>query len=202
MADEPAYMRNLRLITRGAPNFGHLVALEGELYSSANDRAVVILSVSFVEANLEALIVKAMRGDLTNTDRRRLFEGDGSLSRFSSKISVAYALGLIGRISRSDLDLIRFLRNEFAHSRMPFGFQTKEVIDFCTHLKIVDDPQTQIPYAYLTRSPIEDGMAARDLTNAKTRFIATCHNLSYRLLVKTLGPREGDFAYPNNEPMP
>jgi hypothetical protein len=76
----------------------------------------------FLEANLERLLSKAMRQDLNSRDRRNLFEFEGAVGTFSSKIIVAYALRLIGPTTRGDLDLSRFLRNEFAHSRIRFGF--------------------------------------------------------------------------------
>jgi hypothetical protein len=145
-----------------------------------------------------------MRENLTSDDRKRLFEGDGAVSTFSSKIILAYALKLIGRITKSDLDLIRFLRNEFAHSRMPFDFKTPEVRAVCDRLKIIElnqHPVSSIPYGYLRRTP--DGREeVNDITNPKTRFIATCHSISYRMLVKRDGPKEGDFTFPNDEPLP
>jgi hypothetical protein len=107
-----------------------------------------------------------------------------------------------GSTTRSDLDLIRLLRNTFAHSRMPFDFGTPEVRAVCDQLKIVDFPESQIPYGYLNR--ISDGKlkGAPDLTDPKTRFISTCHNISYRMLVKRDGPKEGDFVFPNDNPLP
>jgi hypothetical protein len=93
MAD-PAYIRNLRAITRAEPQFMHIEALERELYSSDNDRATVVMFGSFVETHLERLVTSKMRSGLSSTDRRRLFEGDGPLSTFSSKILAAYAFNI------------------------------------------------------------------------------------------------------------
>jgi hypothetical protein len=97
-----------------------------------------------------------MRQDLNSRDRRQLFEFEGALGTFSSKIVVAYALRLIGPVTRADLDLIRFLRNEFAHSRIPFGFTTPEVRAVCDRFKIVDLPGNLIPHGYSSRVPDEE----------------------------------------------
>ena len=96
---------------------------------------------------------------------------------------MAYALKLIGPISRADLDLIRLLRNEFAHSRKPFGFSTPPVKAVCDKLKIPDRPGAYIPHGFLERVPHDALAAATDKTNPRTRYIMACHNLAYRMFV-------------------
>jgi len=202
MAEEPAYIRNIRAIIRADPQLTDLEALERELYTSGSDRATAVMFGSFVEVALERLLASVMRSDLNSKDKRQLFEYEGAVGSFSSKTIMAYALKLIGSTTRSDLDWIRLLRNAFAHSRMPFDFGTPEVRAVCDQLKIVDFPESQIPYGYLNR--ISDGKlkGAPDITDPKTRFISTCHNISYRMLVKRDGPKEGDFVFPNDDPLP
>jgi len=89
------------------------------------------------------------------------------------------------------LDLIRLLRNEFAHSRKPFGFDTPEVKAVCGKLKIPDLPDANIPHGFLERVPFEQLKAASDISNPRTRYISACHNLSYRLLNAGGGFRAG-----------
>lgn len=202
MVDEPAYIKKLRAITRTEPTIEHLEALEAELYTSGSDRATVVMFGSFVEDHLGRLLASIMRPDLNSKDRQQIFEFEGAVGTFSSKIVMAYALKLIGPITRSDLNLVRFLRNEFAHSRMPFGFRTPEVRAVCSHLQIIDLPGTHIPFGYLNRVSHEDLKAAHDKTDPKTRFISTCHNLSYRMSVKRDGPRAGDQVFPDDDPVP
>ena len=45
----------------------------------------------------------------------KLFEFNNALGNFSSKISMTYSLGLIEKIIKSDLHLVRKVPNEFAH---------------------------------------------------------------------------------------
>ena len=198
MTKEPAHIRNLRDLRRADIEFKHLDALEEELYASS-DRATAILFGSFLETFLEHLLVKKVRDDLDSNDRRKLFE---IIQSFSSKIFVAYALNLIGPTTRADLDLVRFLRNEFAHSRMPLSFKTPEVKSICDELKIVDFPTSIIPPAYLRRVSNEALKSAITTTDPKTRFVTTCHHLLNRMVVAIHGPREGDQVYENDDPLP
>jgi hypothetical protein len=94
------------------------------------------------------------------------------------------------------------LRNEFAHSRIPFTFETAEIREFCTHFKTCDLPQSFIPHFYLDKVSDDGFENASDIKHPKTRFISTCHNIANRLRVKISHPQEGDFVYPDDEPCP
>ena len=202
MGQEPAYIKNLRALMKGEPTIEHLEALESELYASGSDRATAVMLASFLEDHLGRLLKSAMRHPLSLTESNDIFEHRGPLASFDSRIIMAYALNLIGPKTRSDLKLIKSLRNAFAHSRMPFGFQAPEVRAVCNKLQIIDLPGTNIPYRYLERVPHEELKSATDKTDPKTRFIGTCHNISYRMNVKRDGPREGDQVFPNDDPLP
>lgn len=195
LSDEPAYIRNLRALTRADPTFEHLEALEKELYASASARATAVMFGSFVEVALERLLASKMR-PLNSKDRKQVFEYEGAVGTFASKTVIAYAMKFIGPVTRADLDLIRFLRNEFAHSRIPFDFQTPEVAEVCKHLQFPELPGSLIPHGYLSRVADDELATATDRTAPKTRFILACHSLSYRMILETHGPREGDMALP------
>jgi hypothetical protein len=105
---------------------------------------------------------------------------------------MAYAMELIGPIMRSDLDHVRLLRNEFAHSRRSFGFATPEVIAICDHLQIADVFGSYVPAAYLENA-----------TQGKRSFISACHSLAYRMIRAREGhPRAGDPVFPDDNPVP
>src|SRR5262249_41828781 len=118
----------------------------------------------------------------------------------ASKVIVAYALQLIGPITRGDLDLVRFLRNEFAHSRIPFNFTTPEVRALCDRFRIVDLPGSLIPHGYLNRVPDGDRAAVGNKQHPRTRFSTECHSLRYRMILAKRGPLEGDLAL--DSPLP
>lgn len=202
MADEPAYIRNLRLVARAEPDAKHLKALERQLYRSNSDRAVVVLLGSFVETRLERLLASKMRKNMNSAERKRVFDYEGPLGTFSAKTAMAYALSIIGPQTRSDLDLVRILRNEFAHSRIPLTFRTAEIKEACAHLKLVDYSASFVPRVYLEAVPRRGLKAATDKKNARTRFLTECNTLLYRLDLAMRGPQEGDIAFPNDDPVP
>jgi hypothetical protein len=172
-----------------SPGFGDLPAMELEFYT-AGDRAAVILQASNVENILQGVIEKKMRQPLSRDLRERLFEGNGPLSSFASKINVAYALRLFGDVFRHDLDLIRELRNGFAHARHPMTLSTLQVAAVCKNLKLPDDAQRRVgPQAYYDRFP--DLAVAADQSHPRTRFTVACHTISVRLLESVPGLEAG-----------
>ena len=81
---------------------------------SESDRGATILTAVWIEELLERKLKKFFSEG--NSDaRRRLYELNGPLSSFSAKIYVAYCLGWIDSTLFHDIDLIRRIRNEFAH---------------------------------------------------------------------------------------
>ena len=95
MAKEPAYIKNLKALTRGDPDVSHLEASERELYG-ASDRAIAVMVGAMVETSLQRLLSTILRPDLNSDDRNKIFEYNGTLGTFGSKIVMAYALRLIG----------------------------------------------------------------------------------------------------------
>jgi hypothetical protein len=85
------------------------------------DRGTAILGATFVESQLrELLILKMIK--LNKHDKDYLFDGMAPLSHFSAKIRVGYAFGCFGPITRYDLDVLREIRNAFAHSKRVIRF--------------------------------------------------------------------------------
>src|ERR1022692_4845216 len=77
--------------------------------------STVIWGAAVLDYRLGALLANYMPR-LSNTLKIKLFDYPGALSAFSSRIDVAYALGLIKDDMRAALHKARELRNTFAHS--------------------------------------------------------------------------------------
>jgi len=197
----PGYIKRLQAITRADPDRSHMEQLERELYASESDRATSVLFGSFVETALEKLLSSLMRPNLNSDEKSKLFGFEGLFGTFSSKIIGGYALKVVGPVTYADLNLIKLLRNEFAHSRVPFSFSTPEVKDVCNRLQIPDLPDSAPPFGYLGRD-IDETKVDGKFTHPRTRFISACHSISYRIFVKRDGPQPGDFAFTKNEPLP
>ena len=80
-----------------------------------SDRAAAITAVAYFEEIL-TLSLAARFVPLTTTKKRKLFdEREGALDTFYAKTQVGRAIGLYGAKTLNDLDLIRQIRNRFAH---------------------------------------------------------------------------------------
>jgi hypothetical protein len=124
-----------------------------------------------------------LRPTLTSDDRRILFDFTGPLSSWGAKTIVGYAFNLFGPETRDDLDLIRLLQNEFAHSRKSFGFATPQVAAVCAELKSPEWPGSFVPLGIQELAKDNDELAASvDMANAKSRYVKACYTISERLL--------------------
>jgi hypothetical protein len=82
-------------------------------FQNESDRAAVIIGAAKLDYLLAQILAKYLLPSTAKSDE--LLEGDSPLSTFSAKIALTYRLGLIdAKLSRA-LNLIRRLRNSFAH---------------------------------------------------------------------------------------
>jgi DNA-binding MltR family transcriptional regulator len=102
-----------------------------KLFSGESDRGAVVLAASYLDSLLGDLFRAAMAEDASCD---ALLGGFGPLSAFSSRIEVAYAFGLLASEIRDDLNLIREIRNDFAHNVGTASFGTLGVRDRCAVL--------------------------------------------------------------------
>jgi hypothetical protein len=181
MASDPAYIRNFKTLTRGNISEADLAAIERELYG-VSDRARAVLLASFVENALQTFVGWHIRPSFTSENFRLLFGANAPLSSFSAKILTAYAFNWYGPDTRHDLDLIRELRNGFAHSRSSFSFETNEVSAVCAQFRAPESGGAFIPHTYLETVSADELEKASDSKHPRTRFIMTCHTVSNRLL--------------------
>lgn len=123
----------LRRLTRDPPSFDALNEAHNEIHLGS-DRAAAILVAAALEPYLECLIL----GHLPNLDEgtsAALTREGGALATFSNKIYLAYAMGLIDEITRDDLNIIRDIRNTFAHAMGHVSFANPEIQQECNKLK-------------------------------------------------------------------
>jgi mannitol operon repressor len=64
-----------------------------------------------------------------------LDEGDAPLGTLSARAHACYALGLIDDFEFSEIELIRKVRNEFAHAKHGVSFRTEKVMGLCSTLR-------------------------------------------------------------------
>jgi DNA-binding MltR family transcriptional regulator len=82
-----------------------------ETLKNESDRACAILGAAMLDHALGELVRSAM----TVEAPARLFEGYGPIASFSARIDISLGLGIVSRDEHHDLQLIRKVRNAFAH---------------------------------------------------------------------------------------
>lgn len=95
------------------------------------DRACAVLGAALLDMKLKQLFRRRLRGD-----GESLLGGMAPLSSFSSRIRLALALAWVSDPVASDLDVIRDIRNDFAHSfDHGLSFGAHSVSARCQNLK-------------------------------------------------------------------
>lgn len=99
-----------------------------------SDRGVAIVCASILDEQLkEVLSAFFIENDKV---KKELFNTGEPLSTFSSKIKMSYYLGLITENEYKNIELIRKIRNDFAHRLTGISFKDPSVKSRCSILSI------------------------------------------------------------------
>lgn len=115
-----------------------------DAFSAESNRGVVLVAASFIDHALELLLRARFSSGSTKPKKAidPLFKNFGPLATFSAKIKICYAIDLLQDWLYRDLEIIRKLRNSFAHNTEPLRFDDPQVAAFTTHLKGADHAVT------------------------------------------------------------
>jgi DNA-binding MltR family transcriptional regulator len=95
-----------------------------------SDRGAVIVAAALLEDDIDEVLKKVIKGyNVSEKHIKAMFDLNGPLSSFSSKILVCYGFGLISKEIYDDLTKIRKLRNKFAHSTEKIDFLSVDIED-------------------------------------------------------------------------
>ena len=97
-----------------------------------DERTIAILGGTFLEMALEHLLYAFLPED--EKEVKELFDFNKPLGNFSNKISISFCLGLIDRMIKNDLNLVRKIRNKFAHDLF-VNFEDPEIKSWTMGLK-------------------------------------------------------------------
>lgn len=95
-----------------------------------SDRGVVILAV----ANIEDLLDKVLRlivesSELPKKKYKSIFDTTGALGNFSAKYHSLVVFGYISKESFDDLEKLRKIRNQFAHTSADVKFHNPQILN-------------------------------------------------------------------------
>jgi len=93
-----------------------------------------IIMVTTVENALQVAIESRL--SIGEGQRQTLFGPDGPIGAFVSKIRMGLALEIFGPKTHQNLELLRAIRNAFAHSKISIDFETNEIKTACNLLEM------------------------------------------------------------------
>jgi hypothetical protein len=152
-------------ISRRDPNEEEFDAAIEEFHNGT-DRVAGIMGAALVENNL----IKAIKSALEDSeDLGALFhEESAPFGTFKARTVAGKALGLFGKEVADDLDLIRDIRNQFAHALLSLTFENEHIRRRCAKL-------TEYKFG---------GLGERDISDERMRFEMACWAISLKLLKK------------------
>src|SRR5690606_9400320 len=101
-------------------------------FQEESDRGGALVGAALLDARLEHLLLAHL---LPGKVGKELVSGrNAPLGTFSVRIKMSYALGLITSTERHDLNLIREIRNEFAHAEHGITFENSRIVGLCSSL--------------------------------------------------------------------
>ncbi len=105
-----------------------------DLLSPESDRGAAIMASALLEQTLYVAL-NSFLVDEGEAARRDWFEGPTAPFRsFSAKIELGFAIGIYGPDTKPRLDVIRNIRNVFAHRSLPLTFEHPTVRAECRKL--------------------------------------------------------------------
>jgi hypothetical protein len=132
MADD--WEQALRHLTRKAPDAGAARAVLNAMESHDSDRSAALVMTTFVDTSLNGIILYALGINSQDAIMSLLIDSRAPLYTFDEKIRFCTAAGLFGTISKNNLNVMRQVRNAFAHSMVDITFTTPEIERACNRL--------------------------------------------------------------------
>lgn len=123
---EPEFEDGLDLLVPGTKQRVTIFFRIGAELEKESDRGCALVAAAYLENEINELldcffIKQGARA------RAALFDFNGPVGTFSSKIKMSAALGLLPEEIHKALDIIRKIRNEFAHLHEPLDFESTKV---------------------------------------------------------------------------
>jgi DNA-binding MltR family transcriptional regulator len=106
---------------------------------SESERAVAIIAHSYVEERMKDLFSDALNPEISG-GVESLFGALGPLATAHSRVQMAAALYWLSRASYRNLNLLRKIRNKFAHDPFISGFDHQEISNLVNELTDYETP--------------------------------------------------------------
>ena len=97
--------------------------------SKESDRGVALMGTAYIDDRL-AVLLKAYFVDDKKVIKL-MFDFTGPLGTFSSRLNMAYSLGLMSKNIYTDCNILKKIRNDFAHVPSPINFDDEPIKSRC-----------------------------------------------------------------------
>lgn len=158
----------------------------GEPTLQTADRATALVLGSILEQGLELAILShctlGWNTPEAEAEQKKLFGGHDGPMNFAIKTRLAYALGVYGPSTRDDLDMMRTIRNLFAHDRGHLTFNDREASALCDEFKWI----RRLPWG---------GVMGEAPTTARDKYVGTVVHL-FPFLTSAVGRPIRYSAFP------
>jgi hypothetical protein len=125
----------MRRLPAGDPIANMLGQLGPQVKNIAYDRAAAIVLPTFLEHALKQAIIQHFKPSPTDPEFKYIFDNDHAPYReFASRIRLAKALGVVSESDYEKLEIVRAIRNAFAHTSSAIDFDAQEIDDYCIDL--------------------------------------------------------------------
>ena len=180
----PVEQMSLRDFIREPPTQEELNQAYAEIDVQKNHRAAAIIAAAFVEDALR-FAFKAKFRALTGPEYDEIFDAKGPLSSFQAAINLGYAMSFYESEAKSDLHVIRRIRNAFAHAMKPVTFATVQISKEVDKLKYINWKRSKGETIFIFR-----GSGSMDNPNRET-YANHCRILINDLIMDSLGIPRG-----------
>lgn len=132
-----------------------------EEFNNESPRGMVIIASAQLEALLQKIIETYLSVHLS--DIRYIFSSH--LTSFDGKINLARSLKIIDKTIYYDLNIIRQIRNEFAHSLYYLSFDSDTIVKLCQKFK------HKIPFDHFPNTPINQFAVASSMVLTRLNLV-------------------------------
>jgi hypothetical protein len=175
-------VKALREFSSADPSSTDAEDLRRELHGES-DRASAVLWPATIETALEGAIIRKLSSNPSSKIKRILRKIERGNATFHQLITIAYDHGILGQKTQKDLNLIREIRNAFAHTRRPLKFDLQVVRDVCELLYAPDQRYREPPASLLIEAKFNE--EAIDESCPRTRYIIACGTITHYLFLTT-----------------
>ena len=125
-------------------------------FQKESDRGGALVGAALLDNRLERLLLSHLvAGKVT----QNLVVGrNAPLGTFSSRINASFAMGLITTEERQDLNIVRSIRNEFAHREHGVSFEDSTIAGLCSSLRSRRPPKMIEDHGYTSRARFNDAV--------------------------------------------